>query len=213
VIAEPSIRSGLYTSTVIGIWIPTIAMLAYQMNSPSFAPPIIWLESFSNTWLILAALIFSMIGYLSWTIVKLRTDDSNDQNILASIESVRWLLPARKPELKRFVLAVSPSAGICEEILYRGLLLGMLSEFMPISAAVILSSIAFAAPHLYQGVAGFIKTFILGAIFALIVVISNSLLLVVILHTVIDMYMGLISYIVMNRDNRFEQSKLKESVG
>jgi len=205
VIAKPSIRASLYTSTVIGIWVPTLVMFFYQMSNPGFAPTLIWLKSWSLTWLTLACLLFCLICYLSWSINKLRQDNTNDSNIRAGIGSVLWLLPATKQEMKRFVFAVSPSAGICEEILYRGFLLGMLNEVVHMSAAIVISSIAFATPHLYQGMIGFIKTFILGTLFAVIVIVSESLLLAIILHTVIDMYVGLMSYFILNRSTELQQ--------
>lgn len=199
---DPSIRASLYISTIIGLWIPVTLMLGYQQINPSFAPQLNFVGSFNNWWIGIAVALTVLIGYLALSISKLRSNTKNDQTILEGIDNIKWLLPANRPEVKRFVLAASPTAGVCEEILYRGLLLGMLSSEFSVVTAVIISSIAFGAPHLYQGWLGFIKTALLGLVMAMITVLSESLLLAIVFHTVIDVYMGLLSYLVISREKQ-----------
>lgn len=202
VIAEPSLRLKLYSSSIWGLWLPMLLMLGYQSQSPEFAPTVIMLGSINSWGIAFGTLLLGVIGYMVWSLKKLRAETDKDQQLLQGIEPIRWLLPETKKEMKRFVLLVSPSAGICEEILYRGLLLGFLLEHLSVSNAVIISSIAFGLPHLYQGLSGLIKTAVLGSIMAIVTVLTESLILAIILHSAIDMYMGLLSYIVINRQPR-----------
>ena len=79
--------------------------------------------------------------------------------------AVQALLPATGRERVAWVL-LSISAGICEESCFRGFLLTQGKRFVPWwTPLVIVSSIAFGAGHLYQGVAGGLLIFVYGVLF------------------------------------------------
>ncbi|HEX2729856.1 MAG TPA: CPBP family intramembrane glutamic endopeptidase [Rubrobacteraceae bacterium] len=106
------------------------------------------------------------------------------------------LLPSTREERWVFA-ALSVTAGICEEILFRGFLLFYLQDFflgLPLAAAVTVSSIVFGMAHLYQGGKGVLGTgvFVLGM--ALLYVWSGSLLLP--MFTTHSWICGSCSYIV-----------------
>jgi membrane protease YdiL (CAAX protease family) len=206
VIANPAIRMGLYSSSIIGLWIPMLILLAYQNQFPSFAPSFKIIGSYNNWWIAIAITLLFLTTFLAWSLISLKANTDKDKSLVKGLTPIQWLLPATPKELRRFIFLVSPSAGICEEILYRGLLLGFLSQNLSVTSAVIISSVAFGAPHLYQGWTGFIKTALLGAIMAIMTVLSESLLLAIILHTVIDIYMGILGYIILTRQK--QQSNL-----
>lgn len=67
-----------------------------------------------------------------------------------------FLLPSTKHE-RRWGWIVCLTAGICEEVVYRGFLLHYL-HFLPfhvsLTRALVVSSVIFGIGHLYQGVAG-----------------------------------------------------------
>jgi membrane protease YdiL (CAAX protease family) len=133
-------------------------------------------------------------------IKKVRSDTKNDETLLASLESFRWLMPVRIVELRYFLFGVSTSAGICEEIIFRGFLFGSLLDHFGMPTAILISSIAFGLPHIYQGVSGVIKTSVLGVLFACVYWISGSLLLAIVLHIIIDLYSGSLGYVVLSRN-------------
>ena len=85
---------------------------------------------------------------------------------------------------------VSVTAGVCEEILYRGLLLAVLSPVVGTWPAVLLSSLIFGLGHAYQGASGIIKTTVIGLVMALLAVFSGSLFVPMLLHAVIDLTSG-----------------------
>ncbi len=105
-----------------------------------------------------------------------------------------FILP-RTGEERAWWIFVSLTAGICEEILYRGFLIHYFLA-APFHAglllAVIISSVIFGAAHLYQGVAGVISTTILGLIFSSIFLMTGSLLVPMVLHALIDLRILLI---------------------
>jgi membrane protease YdiL (CAAX protease family) len=105
------------------------------------------------------------------------------------LEAVRGILPHDDPEFVRFVpLAVT--AGICEEILFRGYLVWVLAHAMPVPAAYALSSAIFGLGHLYQGPRGVVMTAVAGAFFAAVVAVSGSLYPAMLLHALMDLHAG-----------------------
>ena len=92
-----------------------------------------------------------------------------------------------------FFLAIA--AGVGEEIIFRGYLIHYLlswtgNEPMGIVTACIISSALFAFLHGYQGTRSMIKIFFFAMLFAAIFVYSQSLLIVMVVHAVIDMLSG-----------------------
>lgn len=103
-------------------------------------------------------------------------------------------IPVDFRELTHF-LFLALAAGICEEIIFRGYLMHYFlfwagNTTMGIAATAFCSSVLFAFLHGYQGLAGMIKIFIFSLLFAAIFVFSKSLLLVMLIHSVIDIVSG-----------------------
>ena len=86
--------------------------------------------------------------------------------------------------------AVAVTAGVCEEILYRGLLLTVLTPAIGVWAAVIVSSLIFGLGHVYQGWVGIGKTALVGLVMALLTVFGGSIFVPILLHAVIDLTSG-----------------------
>ncbi|MGC1382317.1 MAG: CPBP family intramembrane glutamic endopeptidase, partial [Candidatus Acidiferrales bacterium] len=101
---------------------------------------------------------------------------------------VYFILPVTHEERVWFFF-VSLSAGICEEILYRGFLIhywmGSPTQ-LSVAMAMLVSSLIFGIGHIYQGVRGAIGSTVLGFIFALLFVMTGNLALPMFLHALID---------------------------
>lgn len=105
--------------------------------------------------------------------------------------TLRELLPVSAHERLLFV-AVSVSAGICEEFIFRGFLLTALSQATGSAVlAVVISSGAFGVLHAYQRPAGAVRAALLGALFAVSVTATSSLWPAIVAHTLIDVLSGL----------------------
>jgi membrane protease YdiL (CAAX protease family) len=85
---------------------------------------------------------------------------------------------------------VSITAGVCEEILYRGLLLATFVPLVGTWPAVAITSLIFGLGHAYQGMSGIAKTGMVGLVLALFTVFSGSLYIAIVLHAVVDMTSG-----------------------
>lgn len=100
-----------------------------------------------------------------------------------------FLLPSTRQE-RRWWWLVCITAGICEEVVYRGFLLHYfhgLPFHWSLTWALVGSSVSFGIGHLYQGPAGAVQTFVIGFLFGGIFLVTGNLLLPVVLHAIMDL--------------------------
>ena len=90
----------------------------------------------------------------------------------------------------RGFLGVSVTAGIVEEVIYRGFLFWYLLQFMPLWAAVAVSAVIFALGHSYQGVSGMLRVFVVGLFAGGLYALSDSIWLVMVGHALLDALQG-----------------------
>ena len=101
------------------------------------------------------------------------------------------ILPHSLVELLPYC-ALAITAGICEEFLYRGFAMGTFARVgLPSGVVVLLSSLLFGLAHAYQGKTGIVSTALLGILFAIIRLAYDSLIPVIVWHSVVDLIAGL----------------------
>lgn len=103
------------------------------------------------------------------------------------------ILPRSAPELLVF-LAVAVTAGIWEELLFRGFLIWFLAPYAGVIGAALISTLAFGLGHAYQGWRGIPRTGAIGLILAVAYIASGSLWWVMAAHALLDLYGGLLAY-------------------
>ena len=108
-----------------------------------------------------------------------------------ALAPVREYLPATEGEARLF-RGVAFSAGIGEEIFYRGFLLWYLSRLMPLLAAVVVSSLLFGLAHIMHGRQAAIRAALMGLVLAGLYLLGGTLLAPMLLHTAIDLSNGAI---------------------
>jgi membrane protease YdiL (CAAX protease family) len=94
------------------------------------------------------------------------------------------------PTERRVFALLALTAGICEELLYRGFGLAALRWAVPDigqPALIVVTAAAFGLAHLYQGRLGVTLTGLLGAYFAWIAIATGSLVPVMLLHALLDL--------------------------
>jgi uncharacterized protein len=99
------------------------------------------------------------------------------------------ILPRTQGEFRVFLL-VAVTAGVWEELLYRGFLFWFFAEY-GIVASVAISTISFGAGHLYQGVRGGVRAFVLGLAFACAYALTSSLWWLIAIHALVDLFGGI----------------------
>jgi membrane protease YdiL (CAAX protease family) len=108
------------------------------------------------------------------------------------------MLPHTLRERNLFYL-VSLTAGICEELLYRGYLLWYLAHWLDTIPAVAVASLIFGIGHAYQGWKGILTTAVVGAVMAIVYLGSGSLWPAMAIHAIIDMHAGSLAHAALSR--------------
>lgn len=122
------------------------------------------------------------------------------------------ILPANKREFLHFGSVVSISAGVCEEIIFRGFLVTyilILLDGEPYAAltAIIVSAFVFGIVHAYQGGLALLKITLLSMLFGWLFVLSGSLWVLIALHFCVDFCSGLIA-LMKTKGEAWEAGKM-----
>jgi membrane protease YdiL (CAAX protease family) len=185
----------------------------------SYKKTIVWLGSFSA----LACIVFGWravltihrdAGEASWLpgtafvigftgavvlalfvpIIVMMRSETTRARVAESLERLNFILPGTAEERRWFVL-VAVTAGVCEEILYRGFLIQYFRELpvhVGLTEALVGSACVFGIAHVYQGIIGIVQTAVLGALFGVLFVTTGSLFFPMVLHTLVDLRILLI---------------------
>lgn len=106
---------------------------------------------------------------------RARIKKAPPEKIEPSVGRLRKFLPITRAELAVFVL-LSLTAGICEELLYRGFLVGFLGAGLgSIWYGVLAGAVLFGLAHAYQGRKGVLLTGLAGLILGVLFAATGSL--------------------------------------
>jgi membrane protease YdiL (CAAX protease family) len=97
------------------------------------------------------------------------------------------LVPVTNSERMMWIV-VAISAGVCEEIVFRGWLLNTLHDQVGLTGKglILAGALVFGLAHAYQKISGVIITALAGAFFCVIYVKTGSLLIPILLHSLVD---------------------------
>jgi membrane protease YdiL (CAAX protease family) len=109
------------------------------------------------------------------------------------VSHIERMLPHDARELRWFS-AVAITAGVCEELLYRGYLIWYLHHWMSLALAVAAAAIIFGVGHFYQGPRGMFLTACVGAFLAAVYLVSGSLVAAMVIHALMDLHSGRVTY-------------------
>ena len=188
-------RAAYYWGTIAVEWIPTLYVLALW---------VVFGRSWDNLYLGRSSLFRLGLG-LVFALAVILLLWQQQRTILARpklIERVRRkmsfadpLFPHTDAERYHFWF-VAVTAGICEEILYRGFLLGFLRAWSGVIAAIVISSIVFGWAHIYQGYRGVPRTALVGLLLAVVVVLTKSLWPAILIHAAVDFSSGELGFAI-----------------
>jgi len=109
------------------------------------------------------------------------------------LEPLRALIPYTSREIRLFI-PLSITAGICEELLFRGYLVWVLQSWIGLWPAAIASMGVFGLGHAYQGAKFGIRAFWAGVGMGLLAIATGSIVPGMVLHALIDVGSGWILY-------------------
>jgi len=146
--------------------------------------------------LIAAAIALAIIAVMAAQVRAVRRRAELAAQARAAAATLAWLLPASPAELRRF-FALGCTAGTVEELIYRGYLMWYVGAWAPTWVAIVATSAAFGAAHLYQGPANALKTALVGLVMGCLFWLSGSLWVPMALHAATDVLQGWMIYIAM----------------
>jgi len=201
----PNVRFLYYRKLIIGEWIPTICLLVYwAVSGRRWADLRLAVDTPLRLGLGLGYVVL-LIGLLVWQRHALLRRPDSRARLRKALAYADPLLPHSPAERKLFVL-VSATAGVCEEVIYRGFLTWYLSAWMGPVAAVLLASLLFGAGHVYLGLAQVPKTAFIGLIFAVVVALTRSLFAAMLLHAAVDWNSGELGFRLLGNRASDEES-------
>jgi len=113
---------------------------------------------------------------------------------------VERLAPQTGPELGLW-LALSVTAGCCEEFLFRGYLIWAFQPLLGLWGAAALSLVVFTVAHAYQGAKGMVAVGAVGAVLTVVVLTLGSLWPAMLMHAIIDAGEGLVAWLVLRKQS------------
>jgi len=113
--------------------------------------------------------------------------------IMKSFQSLAPILP-RTPGERRGFAALSITAGICEELMFRGFVLWYATAVAGPVVGFLVSSAFFGVMHLYLGAKEIPRTAMAGIFFYIVAVTAGSLLPAMVCHVVADLVSGDLGY-------------------
>jgi membrane protease YdiL (CAAX protease family) len=189
---DPRRKLRVYAVTMAWVW--AASALAWWMVRPGFffrlrpgARPG-WLPGGEFLPGFVTGLCIAFAVALLLPVVLVYRSEKARQNLRRALSSLSFFLPVTRSERWLFA-GVSITAGICEETLYRGFLMHYFGDerHLTVVAGVVLSSFVFGIAHEYQGIRGMIGAGVLGMVFAMLYLLTGSLLLPMVLHAAIDL--------------------------
>jgi membrane protease YdiL (CAAX protease family) len=187
---EPSNRVKLYCETMILEWVAfaVLAIAWISLGRPS--AELGFVSSTSMQILIGSGVLVLFTAYLlyTWHVARQMTDAEKTKQ-LDALGDLNHFFPQDKRDYRHFV-AVSVTAGIVEEILYRSYSFWFLAHFMPMWTVVLVSSIAFGLGHTYQGASGVARVTLIGVAFGAFYGFTGSIWLPMLAHAILDVLQG-----------------------
>lgn len=197
VASDPSYaRTRDYLLTIALQWGLTLALVAWWVYAGrAFGDlGLVRPEGTERWWtIVISAAAIAFFAWQAYSVARSPDAQAKVRTQLDSQPSVRVLLPVNAREAAVFG-AVALTAGICEEILYRGYMLHYMQAWLPGAAAIIAAIVIFGLAHAYQGGRGVLLTGLAGAAAMGLYLFTGSLVAPMILHATVDLANGFMAY-------------------
>ena len=200
--SDNNARMKYYNNAIIGSWVPTIIIILLivfteltfeeigltipTINAERLGKWITYVGLGIGTFYLLFVLYYILGFTFSYKIkreLSIKKKEEWEKSVIAP------LLPVTEKEKKRWNY-VSLTAGLTEEVIYRGFTLFALDYLFPsfsIWLIIPLASLIFGLAHTYQGfLMGFIRTTIFAILFCIIYIGTESIIPLIVLHFLVD---------------------------
>lgn len=183
---DPAARARFYRGIVVSEWLFTACVVAVWMlqGRPWTG---LHLELVFSLRLGLGLLLALTICGLLWLQRKaVFARPERIEKVRQKLEFADPLIPHTPAERRMFML-VSITAGVCEEVLFRGFVLWYFAVWTHPILALVISSVLFGFGHIYLGLAHVPRTALVGMILGVLVLATGSLYPAIIIHAALDL--------------------------
>jgi membrane protease YdiL (CAAX protease family) len=205
----PRLRVGLYRQGIAIQW----ALVALTLG--------LWVWQ-GRTWLALGLvprLTWGLLGVVAglvivalYVLVQQRRALGEPEGVFrvrAQLRDIERLMPRTDHEMRWFY-GVSITAGLCEELLYRGYLIWYLLHWLPLLPAALVSSLVFGFGHAYQGVRGVALTTLVGLFMSGLYLVTGSLAPCMVFHALMDLNAGHVARAALAREGMEHEARADE---
>jgi len=182
-------RLVLYASTIAFQWL-AVAVVGWRAWVHGYGARQLGLVLHGRTRLVIAGLVgAAVMGGLHWlNLRRVGRIPAESRGVMQAV--AERILPQSAVELLPY-LGLATTAGLCEEFLYRGFVMAVLSSAGLGAGLVVLgSSLLFGLAHSYQGRGGMVMTFLVGVLLGVSRLTYNSLVPAVFWHAAVDVVAG-----------------------
>ena len=191
--ADPRKKLKFYWRVIAAEWLCTaVAYLALGFATlfriRTIPGEVNWLTGSPGRYFVLGLFGAIVVTLLAPAIMALWSENIRKKAARAA-KVLSFLIPATTEE-RRWWCLLCITAGICEELLYRGFLLRYLHSepfHLSVNWALVVASIIFGIGHLYQGVKPALGTVVMGFALGAVFVATGSLLIPIIVHAFLDL--------------------------
>ena len=198
VAADPlNARTNFYVWGMVNLWGVTTVLIAGWWWAGRPARQLgLQLPDSAADWrwtLLISCAVIGFIFQQAYSFVTSPDAQAKARKELESQPALRTVLPSTPGEARVFH-GVAVTAGICEEVLYRGYLLWYFQSLVPGGVAIAAAILVFGLAHVYQGVRGMFATGVAGALSMAVYLLTESLLGPIVLHVTLDLVNGVTIY-------------------
>jgi uncharacterized protein len=195
---RPGVRVRGYLDMIVTQWSLALVLLAHWDGSARAWSLLGLGDPLTGRGLLTLAVVIA-IGVLALVHARSIARASADQLATARAQMGDLVHVMPHTAVERWLFAgVALTAGVCEELFFRGLAPWLLSTWMPPWLAVLVATLLFGLAHAYQGRAGIPKTAVVGGAMAVLTICAGTLWPAILLHTIIDLHGGHIGSRIAN---------------
>lgn len=198
---HPVDRLHVYRNTMLGHWaLLLIGLVLWSAEGRSWSALGLY-STGQPAWAIAVAVAF-VVAVIVVLLQQLRglarADGQTVSRLHERLGNLGAVVPRTRVELHRFY-AVSLTAGIVEEVLWRGFLIWYLSQFWSLGVAALVSTLAFGIAHAYQGWRQVPSITAVGAALTGLYLLTGTLWASIAMHIAIDVLQGKLGYEITRR--------------
>lgn len=181
---SPELKISMYVQSIIFQWIMVgLILLSLFYNGDEVDK--IGLDFLDEPLMVLGLVgggLLSLWIFDNYDIPKLDLEKFKQQN-----EHVMYLIPTNQKE-HNWAVAISFTAGICEEIIFRSFTFWQLNQFLPVIPSILIVNLLFALSHFATKMKNMVFAFLFGIFWSITFTYTGSLWLAMLMHIIIDIY-------------------------